>query len=230
MVESPRIRILYDNIRFTKNKKIMKASGASYNKIGIDLTGFVIRKWWFVGKYIFCYLVNEKRKQHYVIRTHMMMYGKITINNQPPINPRLRPFLVLELDDTTILSWYLTQIKILDPTCKTDMIKSNYQYCSSKKTIMDSMELMKYDISHPKFNMEQYRRHLDTGVKRFANDILVDFLLNQEYFPGVGNILQQEALYRCKLNPLKTVNQLAVNQLLCLVDKLKEVINQLYQS
>ena len=121
MVESPRIRILYDNIKFTKNKKILNASGASYNKIGINITGYTIKKWWFAGKYIYAYLTKEKA-QSYVIRTHMMMYGKITINNKPEVNPRLCAFLRLELNDGTILTWYLTQVKILDPNCQSNII------------------------------------------------------------------------------------------------------------
>lgn len=227
MVEAPRIRIIYENIKFTKGKKIKYASGASYRKIGINLENYVIKKWWYAGKYIYTYLVNENSKP-YVIRTHTMMYGKIT--TQPPNNPKLIPFLRLEFEDETILTWYLTQIKILDPNCTTDLLKTNYHSCTSMQAIKESMTMMKYDLSNKAFDQKLFDKHIDIGVKKHANEIIVDFLLDQEYFPGIGNILQQEALYRCKINPLQLVKDLGMKKIDCLVSALKEVIAALYES
>ncbi|XWV25058.1 endonuclease VIII-like protein [Tupanvirus deep ocean] len=229
MVEAPRIRILYENIKFTKNKKIIRVSGASYQKIGINLNGYTIRKWWFAGKYMYTHLVKEGSRE-YVIRTHMMMYGKIIINNEREVNPRLIPFLILELDDKTTLTWYLTQIKILDPNCTTDQIKSNYNVCSSRKNILDSVKMMKYDISNVKYDRNLHMKHLLKGKQKHPNDIATDFLLDQKYFPGVGNILQQEVLYRCKVLPTRLLSEIDNNTILCFVDELKGIMNQLYQS
>ena len=235
MVESPRIRIIYENSRFTKNHKIINASGATYRKINVNLIGYTIRKWWYAGKYIYVYLIkdnedNKKLSSIYVIRTHTMMYGRIIVNDIPAVNPRLRHFLRLELDDGTTLTWYLTQIKLLDPKCKTDVLKSNYTICSSYEALKDSIRLMQYDISNPNFNINKLMDHLKAGAILNADDIVVDFLLNQEYFPGVGNILQQESLYRCKILPTRLISQLSNTDIVCLVSKLQEIINQLYES
>jgi len=233
MVEAPRIRIIYEKINFTKNKKIIAASGPTYKKIGVDMVGYTIRKWWFAGKYIYTYII-KKTSPSYVIRTHMLMYGKILLNEKP-FNPKLKPFLVLELSDGNTLSWYLSQIKLLDPKCTIDEIKSNYtsensNICSSKQAINDSIIMMQYDVSNKAFNLNKYMPYLESGIKLHHNDIMVDFLLNQKYFPGVGNILQQEALYRCRILPITKVSNIQFDQLNCLVTELKNVIQLLYKS
>ncbi len=229
MVEAPRIRITYEKIKFTKHKKIVNASGASYKKFGVDLTGYTIIKWWYAGKYIFMHVTKENFIA-YVIRTHMMMYGKIIVNNEAIINPKLVPFMYLELNDGTILTWYLSQIKLLDPNCTNDKIKSNYAICSSKKIIDNSIKMMKFDISNKIYDYELHIKHLIKGMSKHSDDIITDFLLDQKYFPGVGNILQQEALYRCGILPTKKLSRINNDMLYCIVTQLKNVTNQLYQS
>lgn len=224
MVESPRIRILYDKIKFTKNKKIIEASGASYKKSNIDLIGYTIRKWWFAGKYIYFLAINNSNK--YMIRTHMMMYGKITINE--PVKPHLTPFLKLTLDDGTTLIWYLSQIKFIDLQCKTDLIPTNYgEPCLAKKIFEDSIQLTHYDVSHPNYDKTLHLKHLEAHIESHPNEIATDMLLDQKCFPGVGNIIQQEALYRCRILPTRLIADVDIN---CLVDEVKQVVDLLYQS
>jgi formamidopyrimidine-DNA glycosylase len=229
MVEAPRIRILYEKVKFTKGKRISKIYGPSYNKMNVNLEGYFIKKWWYAGKYIYLLLTKDDSPP-YVIRTHTMMYGKIIVNEEISVNPRLRTFLTIELDDGTKLQWYLTQIRLLNPHCETDEIKSNYTICSSFKSMEDSVKMMKYDISNKNFNMDLLLDNIKKNMDEIANDILVDFLLNQKFFPGVGNILQQEALYRCRLLPTKMVKEINLDNIICLINALKEVIDQLYES
>lgn len=233
MVEAPRIRIIYDNIRFTKGQKIIAASGATYKRVGIDLVGYIIRKWWFAGKYIYL-LVEKNNNISYVIRTHMMMYGKITVNNEfvdnKPVGSRLTPFLKLELADGTILTWYLSQIKFLDPACDTDEVKSNYTTCTSKKSIDDSIEMSKYDFSNKAYDQKKHLNLLYEAIVENPDIIITDLLLDQKYFPGIGNILQQEALYRCRILPIKKVLDVNNDMIICIVDQLRNVIELLYES
>jgi formamidopyrimidine-DNA glycosylase len=233
MVEAPRIRILYEKIRFTKGKKIITATGPSYNKaveqFNLDITDYIIRKWWYAGKYIYVYLIKENHPS-YVVRTHMMMFGKIVINDNIIVNPKLITFMMWELNDGTILKWYFSQIIFLDPDCKTDVIHSNYTVnCDSAQIIKNSFKMSKFDISHRNFNMTLMIKHIDANWLDLKDDILVDLLLNQGIFPGVGNILQQEALYRCKILPTKTVSE-ARSDIICLIDELKKVIYSLYKE
>ena len=228
MVEAPRIRILYERIRFTKGKKIINIYGTSYKKYNIDLIGYIIRKWWYAGKYLYTYLI--KNNISYVVRTHMMMYGKIVINTDIIVNPKLTRFMTWELDDGTTLVWYLSQITILDPTCQNDIIKSNYIECTSVEIIKDSIKMMKFDISNDKFDQSLTIQRIEKHWCEFKNDIMVDLLLDQKFFPGVGNILQQEALYRCKINPVMIVDYAGITVIKCLINELKNVIDLLYKS
>lgn len=229
MVEAPRIRITYEKINITKNGKIIHAHGPSYKKIGINLEEYIIRKWWFAGKYIYAYLVKENSPS-YVIRTHLMMYGKIILNDEIEVNPKLTPFMILELDNGNKLTWYLSQVKLLDPFCKSDIIKSNYTTCSSKEVIKYSITMTKYDISHKNFDRDLLIKHIKTNFVEISDDMLVDLLLNQKYFPGVGNILQQEALYRCRLLPTRSVKSVPFEDIECLIDELKKIIDILYEA
>ncbi|AGF85549.1 glycosylase [Moumouvirus goulette] len=235
MVESPRIKITYEKIKFTKGKIICKISGSSYKKMNVDLVNYIIRKWWYAGKYIYLHII-KKDYPEYVIRTHMMMYGKILLDGEY-VNPKLKEFMVIELGQNnlcgqklTILKWYLSQIKLLDPNCNNTIIKTNYSECSSRKAILDSIKFMKYDLSNNNYNEELYMAHLKKGINKYGNDILTDFLLDQEYFPGVGNILQQEALYKCKLLPTNLVHDTTIKEFNCLVSSLKNIIELLYES
>ncbi len=235
MVEAPRIRIITEQIQNIKNKYIKNAVGTSYKKMNRDLIGFIIRKIWFAGKYI--YLLVEQHETSYVIRTHLMMYGRIIVAKE--ILPRY--FMAFELADhindtddlsnetpKLYVSWYFSQIKLLDPTCGTDEIVSNYDTCSSQKSIMDSFILMKRDISHPDFDPVILKKYIKQNLKSYLEMLVVDFLLDQNIFPGVGNILQQEALYRCKILPTHVVSDLNDTNIDCLIQELYLVTNQLY--
>ena len=228
MVEAPRILITYEKIKFTKGKIIISASGATYRKIGIDIIGYTIKKWWFAGKYIYCDIQHNVGPE-YVIRTHMMMFGKIIVNDEVKVNPKLIPFLILELDDGTKLTWYLSQIKFIDPNCTAD-ISSNYGTCSSLKHINNSIKLMTYDASNENYHRIKHLNYVMKAKQKSPDDIITDLLLNQKYFPGVGNILQQEILYRCKIAPKRKLSKIKTNDMICLINELGDLIKVLYLS
>lgn len=229
MVEAPRIRITYDTIKIIKNKLIIRASGPSYKKTGINLVGYMVKNLWHSGKYIYIYVKNKNHD--YVIRTHMMMYGRIILNNSVTF-PKLTPFMTLDLTKNLTLTWYLSQIKIIDPKCTISTIKTNYSECTFEKSITDSVKLMKYDVSNMAYNRSLHLAHIITGAAKYAANIFVDFLLDQEYFPGVGNILQQEALYRCRILPTNIVGMTPkLNIVLsCLIDQLHTISDLMYKS
>ncbi len=226
MVEAPRIRITYEKIRHTKNHRIVSISGPSYKRMNVDLIDYIIRKWWFAGKYIYLMLISSN-KPTYVIRTHMMMYGRILMGNQD--SPIKRAFMIIQLDNDIVLRWYRSQITLLDPNCLAE-IKTNYTICTARQAIMDSIKLMKYDLSNNRFDYNLFQSHLKNGINIHSSEIITDFLLDQEYFPGVGNILQQEALYDCKILPLKKVQDIDEPMFDCLCNSLKKIIDLLYES
>jgi endonuclease-8 len=179
----------------------------------IDLIGYWIKRWWFAGKNLFVGL-KKKGCPLVIIKTHFMMYGRILVNKSHPKLPNLKPQmqLVINYDGKDVaINWYFGNIKKV-----------------GSEFIKESMRMMRFDISHPLFDNDKMIEHLSEWQKKVPDDIMVDFLLNQDIFPGVGNILQQEALYRCKINPYRTAKNLTVSDMQCLIDSLREVARKMY--
>lgn len=240
MVEAPRIRLYYDRIKHLRNSIILSANGTTYHKLNVNIIGYQIYKLWFAGKNLFMAIKNLK-SNIIILKTRFLMYGRITLNEQHK-KLTLRPNLELKLEkygEISTLYWYLCQIKIV-----------------GKREVKESLYLMQLDISHPKFNYQLLLDHVLKSIQKmelqgclsqcdkqlsYGPDesyakaqligepvIIVDLLLDQKIFPGVGNILQQEALYVCKINPNTLINNLITNDIKCLINNLHELSIKLY--
>lgn len=213
MVEAPRIRLIYRSIKRFKGCIIQSALGTTYDKLNIDLTNYVIKQIWFAGKYF--YIGLKLDHSTIILQIHFMMYGKILINNEHIGSTRVKPNLILKLMPDT-LYFYFSQIKLVNKSC-----------------IKKSLEYMAYDISHYKYDPNKLFIH----VKLKLNALLIthpktnmtDFLLDQDIFPGVGNILQQEALYKSKINPNNTIDQLTDDIIISLINNLHTTAMAMYK-
>lgn len=229
MVEAPRIRIIYEKIAKIKGKIIVDASGSSYRKNSYDLEKFIISNVWFCGKYIFMTVTKEKIQL--VIRTHMMMFGKIIFFDDNNANTENhKPFMKLIFHDGSLLLWFYSQIMILDPNNHSNEIKSNFGIFSSHETITRCIYMQKFDVSHPLYNEKMMIKRLTKLKNKFNLLILSDFLLDQYLFPGIGNIVQQEALYSCRLNPNNKVSTINESNLHELVKKLHLIVMELFDN
>lgn len=222
MVEIPRIRLYYEQLSVIVNIKIVNATGTSYVKQNVDIVGYKIIEWHFAGKYLWIKLLRGK--SIVMIRTHMLMFGKITLNTVPDRKPQM----CIELDDGSVLRWFGSQVKILDYNCDNDTITSNYIECSSKKIIDDSYRMMRMDPSNKKYSIRTHYNFIINNLNKLRPDMnLTDFLLDQNLFPGVGNIVQQELLYRCKYNPHTEISSLTKPIIKRLLVKLKKFVDTL---
>jgi formamidopyrimidine-DNA glycosylase len=224
MVESPKIKLLYESIQHIKDNRIKKALGTSYTKYNTDIIDYTISKVWYMGKYIFIYLVHSGKKP-LIVRTHMMMYGKILVDISPN-NTKLKPYMTWQLDSGHLVRWYMTQVTIFGLKGK-NIIKSNYGDYTSQELIKRALIMRSYDISHDKFDRTQLINVISESLLVVKNDVLTDFLLDQRYFPGIGNILQQEALFRCQILPTRVVGSISLDNIQCLIDSLIIVMNLL---
>jgi endonuclease-8 len=142
-----------------------------------------------------------------IVRTHFMMFGRLYFNK--PHSRDRKPNLQLILDNGEYISWYNASVRITLPEDIDTTIKPQY------------------DVSNPEFSADDLLVHAENAIK-MRDEIVVDFLLDQTVFPGVGNIIQQEALYRCKIYPKMNVNQLNKDNLICLIDQLHIVALAMY--
>ena len=69
-------------------------------------------------------------------------------------------------------------------------------------------------------------RRLKAAVKRHRNTSLKSFLLMQHYFPGVGNWMADEILWRARLNPTRTPGSLDDGEIRALYRRLRWVCRQ----
>lgn len=219
MVEIPRIRFYWEKLSVVTGGKIINVSGTSYNKSGFDILGFKLVEIRFAGKYMWMFIT--RRDKLFVVRTHMLMFGKITIDT-PTIK---KSFMCIDFDNGYTLRWYASQIKILDYKCDDDIVTSNYTQCSSRKMIDDISRMEKMDPSNPKYDIVHHKSYVINNIDLLNHDLIItDLLLDQSFFPGVGNIIQQELLYKCKINPLRKISQIDKKDIQYLIKNLYELV------
>ena len=82
--------------------------------------------------------------------------------------------------------------------------------------------LFKYgpEATSSKFNYEYLKNKLINKEKNIKN-----FLLDQNYISGIGNIYANEILFYCKINPLKKSKKLGKNQITKLIKNSKLILN-----
>lgn len=66
--------------------------------------------------------------------------------------------------------------------------------------------------------------------KRNVKRTLAEVLMDQRCFAGVGNYVKAEVLYRARLSPNRTCDTLTKDDILCLHDKIIEVLHGAYRS
>ena len=71
-----------------------------------------------------------------------------------------------------------------------------------------------------KFNYNYLKNKLINKEKNIKN-----FLLDQNYISGIGNIYANEILFYCKINPLKKGKKISKNQIIKLIKNSKLVLN-----
>lgn len=223
MVEAPKIRLIYDSVCHITNTAIVDIEGTSYRRAGRDLHDYTLQKWWFAGKYLFLSL--RLADTECVVRTHFMMFGRLTLQ---PLERKA--FMHITTTRNHDLWWYSAQITFIDTSCESD-VGSNYGACPGVAIIANSLRMMALDVSHEAYDRLALIRHVQQEMTLLSpNAVAVDLLLDQKIFPGIGNIVQQEALYTCQINPLRHVTDLSVPDVVCVTDALHTLCLQIYEA
>ena len=201
MVEAPKLRIFYNNVKKYNNKKIILIDGNSkYN----FFNNKIIKNIDYIGKHLWLYLDNG------YVRIHFMMYGRIIINK---IYKDKKPQLSLKINNDHVY-FYSCSIKYYD---------------TQKEMEENKIGDNKINISHKLYDKSYHKNFILENKEKCKNMLLCDFLLIQDIFPGVGNILKNEALYRCKLNPFAKVKNINKFDIECIVENLYKVSYDMYK-
>jgi len=129
--------------------------------------------------------------EDFTLRIHFMLFGSYLINEQKKTLPRLS----LEISNN-VLNFYACSVKIIE-----EPVHLLYDH--------------EADIMSDSWNAEKAFDKLKAAPKMFACDALLD----QNIFSGSGNIIKNEVLFRIRLHPLSTMEE--INE-----SKLKEMIEE----
>lgn len=116
----------------------------------------------------------------FTVKIHMLMFGTYRINERKETVPRLS--LIFANGE---LNFYTCSIKILEGD-----INLYYKW--------------EEDVMNENWDPKKAKQSLD----KIPNILICDALLEQNIFSGVGNIIKNEVLYRCKIHPESLVGQI----------------------
>jgi formamidopyrimidine-DNA glycosylase len=149
------------------------------------------------------------------LRLHFGMNGSLTSRKVKSSELRRRPY--------GVAPWKLSKepsLRLQFAECRQSesIESSNYTYvvveawettvtypACAMKSRHKLMDLTSRDVCSTLFNAQD----VFTSIRKLGNDMMIsDALLNQEIFPGCGNIIKIESLHRSMVDPRRIVNSL----------------------
>lgn len=126
------------------------------------------------------------------VKIHLLMFGTYRINERKETVPKLS----LVFADGEI-NFYTCSIKILEGD-------------------IDLYYNWKEDVMNKNWDPENAKQSLD----KIPKQMICDALLEQNIFSGVGNIIKNEVLYRCKIHPESLVGKIPKKDIQSVIDEI----------
>lgn len=127
----------------------------------------------------------------FTVKIHMLMFGTYRINDRKDTPPRLS----LIFSDGEI-NFYTCSVKILEGDV------NDY-----------------YDWSRDVMNEKWDPVKAEKSLGKIPNQMICDALLEQNIFSGVGNIIKNEVLYRCKIHPESLTGKIPIKDIERLIEE-----------
>jgi endonuclease-8 len=127
----------------------------------------------------------------FTVKIHMLMFGTYRVNERKETKPRLS--MVFSKGE---LNFYTCSVKILEGDIN-----------------------LYYNWSEDVMNEDWNPKKASQSLEKLPNEMICDALLDQNIFAGVGNIIKNEVLYRCRIHPESLVGKIPF-------DHLTEVISE----
>ena len=84
----------------------------------------------------------------------------------------------------------------------------------------------KFDLLNNQYDFKQHLEFLENNIKPTKS--ICKILMDQKYFPGVGNYIKSEALYLAKIHPEEKWSQIIKEKRKILIKKTKNIIQKSY--
>ena len=86
----------------------------------------------------------------------------------------------------------------------------------------------KYDLLNKSYNLKIHLNYLETKIK--SQKSICSIIMDQKYFPGVGNYIKSESLYASKIHPEEKWGNLKKGTKVKLIKIIQRVMNESYKS
>ncbi|OMQ13169.1 DNA-formamidopyrimidine glycosylase family protein [[Flexibacter] sp. ATCC 35103] len=127
----------------------------------------------------------------FTVKIHLLMFGTYRINERKETKPRLS--MVFSNGE---LNFYTCSVKILEGD-----INDYYKW---NEDVMSEM----WDPKKAKDSLD-----------KTPNEMICDAILDQNIFSGVGNIIKNEVLYRCRIHPESLIGKIPSEKLYELISE-----------
>lgn len=116
----------------------------------------------------------------------------------------------------------LKQYLYFDDTRKFGIV----EVCTSKNSLIDRLDKVGPDFLTGNISYEYWLN----ASKKFAKKQVCQFMLDQKYVSGIGNIYRADICYLAKINPTRTVSSLSKKELLTLYKCSYKIIHQAFKA
>ncbi len=138
----------------------------------------------------------------FTIRIHFLMFGKYFINSSKDLTPRL----CLKFPKGEQLNIYTSAVRIIDEP-------------------LDEVYDWSLDIMSPDWDINVPRNKL----KNVGDILIADALMDQEIFPGLGNIIKSEVLYRTRIHPKSLTGNIPAAKITELLKEIRKYAFEFYE-
>lgn len=180
------------------------------------LEGSMIEKVFRIGKYIVFELSKvqnqSNKRDFFYMLVHLGMTGGFLINK---LHPHER--IIFQLKKVNLYYWDIRKygsILILDA----DQLK---RYINLRKLGIDALNASKYEIELSLIQEIYKPKNLKKHIKVL--------LLDQSIISGLGNIYANEVLFRSKIHPLSTPEDISWDDVKYLAAQISKVVNEAYK-
>ena len=224
MPELPEVEIVKRSLlNKVKNQRINKVNVYNRNlryKIEDEFEKFVKNKKIFkvsrISKYIIFHFINQK----YCV-LHLGMSGTLHSINKDSINK----FTNLSFYSSKFLpknhnhvEFYFSKFKLV----YNDPRRFGYfKLIKSKNELNDFFKPFDPEALDKKFNFFYLKKNLKNKSKKIKN-----FLLDQNFVSGIGNIYASEILHYCKINPNKKGEKLNIDDMKNIIKYTKKILKK----
>ena len=151
--------------------------------------------------------------------------------------------IFLELGDDLIFNFHLgmtggwsnelvkhCHFRVFD--CKNEMFFRDVRKFGNMKIITQSQfnekHNPKHDLLNKSYNLKIHLNYLETKIKEKKS--ICSIIMDQKYFPGVGNYIKSESLYISKVHPEEKWGNLNQDMKINLIRNIQKIMNDSYKS